>query len=554
MKYTTGLEDAMEFPRFTFNPKEGIDNPALVISDDPEPDLSPVPRLCQIKCKEGQSFGFHLSMERSCRGYVVRQVDPWSPAELSGLRDGDHVLEVNEDFVDNMEFPRVVQRIQACGLQLFLLVLKGEEYKEALAQGLDLQALTRAYRGETCSRPRLCHITRDPVLGLGISIIPIEGQKGRYMLSTVSEGPAERAGVRSGDRLVWINGSMVSTLTYSAISKMVNIQTLLLGTALGKQTHMADVCVSLYVSLYVSSYVCVCARASTFLISPSSLALYTAQVKKCSVYVTVLVIDRESEASYIRRKLPILPIMAGSHNLPHRPTTMHLVQGSDGYGFLLRQERLSSGGRIAHVLREVDVGSPAEEAGMQDGDLLLAVNGQPSESMQHEDIVRKVRKSGKQLGISPLLFHEDNLPEGEGKRKTQSPCTEIQDGLRKSEHGSLPCPRLCVLQREESGFGFNLGCVQHEPGTFIGQVVVKGSGHRAGLWEGDVVVEVNGQNVENEYFEDVVMLIKKSESSLKLLVVERSGYERFKHSGLPITPGVILHSTQVLEKTNDAFL
>ncbi|XP_045559448.1 Na(+)/H(+) exchange regulatory cofactor NHE-RF3 isoform X1 [Salmo salar] len=503
----------MEFPRFTFNPKEGIDNPALVISDDPEPDPSPVPRLCQIKCKEGQSFGFNLRMERSCRGYVVRQVDPWSPAALSGLRDGDRVLEVNEDFVDNMEFPRVVQKIQACGLQLFLLVLKGEEYKEALAQGLDLQALTRAYRGETCSRPRLCHITRDPILGLGISIIPIEGQKGQYMLSTVSEGPATRAGVRSGDRLVWINGAMVSTLTHSAISKMV---------------------------------------------------------KKCSVHVTVLVIDRDSEASYIRRKLPILPIMAGSHNLPHRPTTMHLVQGSDGYGFLLRQERLTSGGRIANLLREVDVGSPAEEAGMQDGDLLLAVNGQPSESMEHEDIVRTVRKSGNQvslttisihgrdfytqLGLSPLLFHEDSLPEGERMRKTQSPCTEIQDGLSKNEHGSLPCPRLCVLEREESGFGFNLGCVQHEPGTFIGQVVVKGSGHRAGLWEGDVVVEVNGQNVENEYFEDVVMLIKKSEMSLKLLVVERSGYERLKHSGLPITPGVILHSTQVSEKTNDAFL
>ncbi|XP_023869837.1 Na(+)/H(+) exchange regulatory cofactor NHE-RF3 [Salvelinus sp. IW2-2015] len=503
----------MEFPRFTFNPKEGIDNPALVISDDPEPDPSPVPRLCQIKCKEGQSFGFHLRMERSCQGYVVRQVDPWSPAALSGLMDGDRVLEVNEDFVDNMEFPRVVQKIQACGLQLFLLVLKGEEYKEALAQGLDLQALTRTYRGETCSRPRLCHITRDPVLGLGISIIPIEGQKGQYMLSTVSEGPAKRAGVRSGDRLVWINGAMVSTLTHSAISKMV---------------------------------------------------------KKCSDHVTVLVVDRESEASYIRRKLPILPIMAGSHNLPHRPTTMHLVQGSDGYGFLLRQERLTSGRRIANLLREVDVGSPAEEAGMQDGDLLLAVNGQPSESMEHEDIVRTVRKSGNQvslttmpihgrdfytqLGLSPLLFHEDSLPEGERMRKTQSPCTEIQDGLSKNEHGSLPCPRLCVLEREESGFGFNLGCVQHEPGTFIGQVVVKGSGHRAGLWEGDVVVEVNGQNVENEYFEDVVMLIKKSESSLKLLVVERSGYERLKHSGLPITPGVILHSTQVSEKTNEAFL
>ena len=84
------------------------------------------------------------------------------------------------------------------------------------------------------------------------------GQKGQYMLSTVSEGPAKRAGVRSGDRLVWINGAMVSTLTHSAISKMVSIQTLLLGTALGKQTHMADVCVCLSMSVSVCVHVLAC--------------------------------------------------------------------------------------------------------------------------------------------------------------------------------------------------------------------------------------------------------------------------------------------------------
>ena len=76
--------------------------------------------------------------------------------------------------------------------------------------------------------------------------------------------------------------------------------------------------------------------------------------------------------------------------------------------------------------------------------------------------------------------------------------------------------------------------------------MVPGSaGQRAGLWEGDVLVEVNGQNVEEEFFKEVVLMIKHSDSSLRMLVVERSGYEQLKRTGLPITAGLIIHSAQV---------
>lgn len=72
-------------------------------------------------------------------------------------------------------FLKVVLKVQASGLQLCLLVLSAVEYETAVCEGIDLMALSRANRGEGCVRPRLCHISREPGIGLGLNIFPIEG-------------------------------------------------------------------------------------------------------------------------------------------------------------------------------------------------------------------------------------------------------------------------------------------------------------------------------------------------------------------------------------------
>lgn len=46
---------------------------------------------------------------------------------------------------------------------------------------------------------------------------------------------------------------------------------------------------------------------------------------------------------------------------------------------------------------------------------------------------------------------------------------------------------------------------------------------------GDVVIEVNGENVEDKYLEDIIMLVKKGGQCLSLLVMDKTGYNK-KHT------------------------
>uniref|UniRef100_A0A8C6TQM4 PDZ domain containing 3b n=1 Tax=Neogobius melanostomus TaxID=47308 RepID=A0A8C6TQM4_9GOBI len=350
---------------FSFNAKEGIDNPAMVITDDTDSGTTAHPRLCVLKREEGESYGFYLRMEKEQPGHIIRKVAPGGIAAYSGLRDGDRLLEVNCCFVDDISHQEVTMKIKLSGNQLSLLVLSEEEYRLCKSKEYDFKKLPMVNKSECCKPPRLCHITKNPGSGLGIAFAPVEGQKGHFTVNLVAGGAAEKAGVFKGDRLVWMSGAIVEDLSHSAISTML---------------------------------------------------------KKCGSQITILVVDAESEKYYNSQGIPILPAMATTHNLPYTARKLHLLPGKDGYGFLLHLER-SPSGRVAYVLREMVSGGPAEKAGMRAGDLLLEVNGEAVEGLKHEEITDRVRQSGQEvtlttitpegldfytkLGLSPLLFCEE---------------------------------------------------------------------------------------------------------------------------------------------------
>jgi len=96
------------------------------VTNDAKQDLSSVyyPRLCHIKkWPDFQGYGFNLHAERDRKGQFIGRIDANSPAEAGGLKDGDRIIEVNGDNVEDDSHQQVIQRIKAGGDETRMLVL-----------------------------------------------------------------------------------------------------------------------------------------------------------------------------------------------------------------------------------------------------------------------------------------------------------------------------------------------------------------------------------------------------------------------------------------------
>uniref|UniRef100_A0A670YC65 PDZ domain-containing protein n=1 Tax=Pseudonaja textilis TaxID=8673 RepID=A0A670YC65_PSETE len=101
----TGLQDTTESTmKFEFNPKEGIDNPALSLAEDSGNKRI---RFCSLKKGAGDHLGFSLCQGAGGMCPIVRKVTPGGLAYRRGLQDGDRILEVNGVNVEGMGYFQV---------------------------------------------------------------------------------------------------------------------------------------------------------------------------------------------------------------------------------------------------------------------------------------------------------------------------------------------------------------------------------------------------------------------------------------------------------------
>ncbi|XP_061407005.1 Na(+)/H(+) exchange regulatory cofactor NHE-RF3-like [Lethenteron reissneri] len=434
-------------------------------------------RECALERKPGKGFGFFLRLESGEEGHLIREVAPGSPAHSAGLQDGDRVIRVNGEHVDGGDHAKVVDIIKKSGDKVTLVVQDAKSYKEQRMAATKTTAATSA-KGPSSQgpRPRLCTLKRISD-GFGFHLKSIEGSEGISIMDVKYGSPAEKAGLRSEDRLVALNGEDITGLARAVVMDKVKRG--------GKTVHL-------------------------------------------------LVVDKEANEHFKRTGERVTAEMVERASLPHQPRSVKLKRASAGYGFFLRAER----GRIGHFIREIDAKSPADKMGLKDGDRIVAVGSDAVDKLTHEEVVERIRKDGSSTTLLVLSEAADAFytmhginPVGGGGRsdvgvsgKAASPA-DAQD-LR---------PRLRHLSKGADGFGFHLYGIRGQPGQYIKKVTPGSPAALADLHDDDMVVEVNGHNVQEATHADIVAKIRDGGASVELLVASQASVRHHRQLGTTIT-------------------
>ncbi|XP_035383692.1 Na(+)/H(+) exchange regulatory cofactor NHE-RF2 isoform X2 [Electrophorus electricus] len=238
------------------------------------------PRLCCMT-KAENGYGFHLHGEKGKSGQYIRKVEPGSPAEASGLRAGDRVVEVNGENVERETHHQVVQRIKAVEDETRLLVvdrqtdeclrslrltctedmatnvspspapppgkrengsvssppaaLTGEVPKPrrrspSHAGKKDVQVPGKSSSADSSHLvPRLCHLVRADT-GYGFNLHSEKSRPGQYIRSLDPDSPANRAGLRPQDRLIEVNGVNIECMRHAEVVAFIKRS--------GDETHL----------------------------------------------------------------------------------------------------------------------------------------------------------------------------------------------------------------------------------------------------------------------------------------------------------------------------
>jgi len=391
--------------------------------------------------------------------------------------------------------------------------------------------------------------------GYGFNLHAEKGKAGQFIGKVDSGSPAEAAGLKDGDRIIEVNGTNIGNENHGQVVqriKAVPNETKLLVVDPETDAYFKEKKIVVRGDMpYVETIECPNEKGGEVIRSSPSSPESNSQDEPVEQ-------QKENAAPEPDADSKAAAAAASAEDGPS-PRQCHLKIWPDfqGYGFNLHAEK----GKPGQFIGKVDAGSPAEAAGLKQGDRIVEVNGQYIGEDNHGQVVQKIKSDPMQTTMLVVDEEAENYYRQKGIRvnSSMSNVKNIYCQASKEEYTAKanaadaspapvssaaeadPAPRLCHLKiwSDFKGYGFNLHAEKERgKGQYVGKVDAGSPAEAAGLREGDKIIEVNGRNMAKEDHRNVVSEIKADSTQVRLLVVDSAGYTYYTSRDITITGGM----------------
>uniref|UniRef100_A0A8C0U3P2 Na(+)/H(+) exchange regulatory cofactor NHE-RF3-like n=1 Tax=Cyanistes caeruleus TaxID=156563 RepID=A0A8C0U3P2_CYACU len=410
-------------------------------------------------------------------------------------------------------------------------------------------------------QPRECRVTKKPQKTYGFFLRIEQDTAGHIIRNVGQHSPAQRAGLRDGDRVLRVNGVFVDKEKHAQVVEMVknsgnSVVLLVLDAASYEKAQKEGVNLEELGQKPSTGQqqeqqcppASVANRGTTAVPQPWLCYLVKEETgygfslkRQKGLFIVELSSQGAAAKAGVQNNDRLIEINGKNvENDTHEEVVEKVKKSENHVMFLLSNEetdRYFTSQRMAlskenaslrlnlsplfileHVIKDVNSGSPAAMAGLKDNDILVAVNGERVDGLDHESVVGKIKQSEERTSLLVVDKETDSMY----KLAQVSPFSyyyKAQDSTPAKTEESVELhteqkvnhkPRICKMVKGPNGFGFSLNMIKNKPGLFITEVQSQGPAGGAGVENNDFLVEVNGVNVTNESYDKVVARIQNA--------------------------------------------
>ncbi|XP_061081037.1 Na(+)/H(+) exchange regulatory cofactor NHE-RF1-like [Conger conger] len=231
-------------------------------------------------------------------------------------------------------------------------------------------------------RPRLCVLEKGSN-GYGFHLHGERGKTGQFIRLVEPASPSESAGLRAGDRLVFVNGESVENDSHQQVVSRI------LATVGKLELIVVDEDTEELLIKY--NLRCLKEYATQGIPLPAGEPSHGSAGRNGAA--RELSPPPETNGGVAGKKRHCKSAQGHRHEL--RPRLCVLKKGPEGYGFNLH----SDSSRPGQYVRVIDQDSPAQRAGLRPKDKIIQVNGVAVGRKPHSEVVLAIRAGGDRVSL-----------------------------------------------------------------------------------------------------------------------------------------------------------